>query len=158
MTTYLGKICSFGLPRVPCVNCRQFVYLVISLLVLRAGCGIWLHQFLIIAYLFTCNEGYGLKLSIKLVGAWCSVFGRANRGSNVWMSAALTFQCWSCCCVLFLFHLSVESWFICLLFWWIVELEVLHADRITCFFMNHSRTYGEGCVHKQNGLSPPVIY
>ena len=53
MTTYLGKSCSFGLPRVPFVNCRQFMYLVISLLVLRAGCGIWLSQFLIIAYLFT---------------------------------------------------------------------------------------------------------
>ena len=35
------------------VNCRQFMYLVISLLVLRAGYGIWLYQFLIIAYLFT---------------------------------------------------------------------------------------------------------
>ena len=33
MTTYLGKSCSFGLPRVPFVNCRQFMYLVISLLV-----------------------------------------------------------------------------------------------------------------------------
>ena len=53
MTTYLGKSCSFGLPRVPFVNCRQFMYLVISLLVLGAGCGIWLYQFLIIAYLFT---------------------------------------------------------------------------------------------------------
>ena len=31
MTTYLGKSCSFGLPRVPFVNCRQFMYLVISL-------------------------------------------------------------------------------------------------------------------------------
>ena len=50
MTTYLGKSCSFGLPRVPFVNCRQFMYLVISLLVLRAGCGI-----LIIAYLFTLS-------------------------------------------------------------------------------------------------------
>ena len=29
------------------------MYLVISLLVLRVGCGIWLYQFLIIAYLFT---------------------------------------------------------------------------------------------------------
>ena len=29
------------------------MYLVISLLVLRAGYGIWLYQFLIIAYLFT---------------------------------------------------------------------------------------------------------
>ena len=33
MTTYLGKSCLFGLPRVPLVNCRQFMYLVISLLV-----------------------------------------------------------------------------------------------------------------------------
>ena len=53
MTTYLGKSCSFGLPRVPFVNCGQFMYLVISLLVLRAGYGICLYQFLIIAYLFT---------------------------------------------------------------------------------------------------------
>ena len=40
MTTCLGKSCSFGLPRVPFVNCCQFMYLVNSLLVLRAGCGI----------------------------------------------------------------------------------------------------------------------
>ena len=57
MTTYLGKSCSFGLPRVPFVNCRQFMYLVISLLDLRAGCGIWLYQFLIIAYRFTSKYG-----------------------------------------------------------------------------------------------------
>ena len=31
------------------------MYLVISLLVLRAGCGIRLYQFLIIAYLFTLH-------------------------------------------------------------------------------------------------------
>ena len=55
MTTYLGKSCSFCLPRVPFVNCRQFMYLVISLLVLRAGYGIWLYQFLIIAYRFTVS-------------------------------------------------------------------------------------------------------
>ena len=52
----LGKSCSFRLPRVPFVNCRQFMYLVISLLVLRAGYGIWLYQFLIIAYLFTLPQ------------------------------------------------------------------------------------------------------
>ena len=56
MTTYLGKSCSFCLPRVPFVNRRQFMYLVISLLVLRAGYGIWLYQFLIIAYLFTLQH------------------------------------------------------------------------------------------------------
>ena len=53
MTTCLRKSCSFGLPCVPFVNCCQFMYLVISLLVLRVGCGIWLYQFLIIPYLFT---------------------------------------------------------------------------------------------------------
>ena len=31
----------------------EFMYLVVSLVVLRAGCGIWLYQFLIISYLFT---------------------------------------------------------------------------------------------------------
>ena len=31
MTTYLGKSCLFCLPRVPFENCRQFMYLVISL-------------------------------------------------------------------------------------------------------------------------------
>ena len=33
MTTCLEKSCSFGLSRVPFVNCSQFMYLVISLLV-----------------------------------------------------------------------------------------------------------------------------
>ena len=37
MTTCLRKGSSFGLPRVPFVNCCQFMYLVLSLLVLRAG-------------------------------------------------------------------------------------------------------------------------
>ena len=55
MTTCLGKSCSFGLPRVPFVNCCQFMYLVIFLLVLRAGCGIWLYQFLTSAYPFTLD-------------------------------------------------------------------------------------------------------
>ena len=31
MTTCHGKSCSFGLPRVPFINCCQFMYLVISL-------------------------------------------------------------------------------------------------------------------------------
>ena len=53
MTTCLGKRCSFGLPRVPFVNCCEYMYLVISLLVFRAECVIWLYQFRIIAYLFT---------------------------------------------------------------------------------------------------------
>ena len=44
------------LPRMPFVNCCQFMYLVISLLVLRAGYRIWFYQFLIIAYLFTLDQ------------------------------------------------------------------------------------------------------
>ena len=56
MTTCLGKGCSVGLPRVSFVNCYQFMYLVISRLVLRAGYGIRLYQLLIIAYLFTLHR------------------------------------------------------------------------------------------------------
>ena len=49
------------------------MYLVISFLVLRAGCGIWLYQFLIIAYLFTLsgslkfgtNVGYDLLYCVR---------------------------------------------------------------------------------------------
>ena len=71
MTTCLGKSCSFGLPRVPFVNCCHFMYLVISRLVLRAGCGILLYQFLISAYLFTLSESTGpfglLKLWVTFV-------------------------------------------------------------------------------------------
>ena len=55
MTICLRKSCSFGLHRLPSINCCQFIYLVISLLVLRAWYGIWLYQFLIIAYLFTLD-------------------------------------------------------------------------------------------------------
>ena len=39
MTTCLGKSCSFCLPRVPFVNCRQFMCLVVSLLVWREDVG-----------------------------------------------------------------------------------------------------------------------
>ena len=56
MATCLGKSCLFGLPRVPFVDCRRFMYLVVSLLVLRVECGVWLYQFLIIAYLFTYHR------------------------------------------------------------------------------------------------------
>ena len=68
MTTCLGKSCSFGLPRAPFVNCCQFMYLVISLLVLRAGCGIWLFRFLIIAYLFTLYQLFSCAI-LKFL--WC---------------------------------------------------------------------------------------
>ena len=59
MTTYLGKRCSFCLPRVPFVNCRQFMYLVISLFGFEGR--IWdlivSVTVLIIAYLFTLLSG-----------------------------------------------------------------------------------------------------
>ena len=64
MTTCLGKSCSFGLPRVPFVNCCQFMYLVIFLLVLRAGCGIWLYQFSdhFLSFYFKCKERWRFGL------------------------------------------------------------------------------------------------
>ena len=77
MTTCLGKSCSLGLPRVPFVHCCQFMYLVISLLVLRAGYGIWLYQFPIIAYLFTLNVK---KLQIAVTPSKChGIFPNAKK-------------------------------------------------------------------------------
>ena len=73
MTTYLGKSCSFCLPRVPFVNCRQFMYLVISLLVLRAGYGIWLYQFLIIAYLFTLHSLVRGPWGVNMSSIWQNI-------------------------------------------------------------------------------------
>ena len=49
MTTCLGKGCSFDL-RVSCVNVYEFVFVLLSLLVFRVGCGI--RAYLIIAILF----------------------------------------------------------------------------------------------------------
>ena len=100
------------------------------------------------------DGGCGLGLLTKLFGAWWSVFWSDSPGFGCWISFAPAFQCWSCCWVLILFHLSNER----LLFWFIDELQVLHVDRITCMYMNHSRTQGEGCVRVKTGLSPPVIY
>ena len=57
------------------------------------------------------------KRSVKLV------FWSGSQGFKCWTSVVPAFQCWSCCWVLVLFHLSVEPWFICLLFWYIDELE-----------------------------------
>ena len=74
MTTCLGKSCSFGLPRGPFVNCCQFMYLVISLLFLRAGCGIWFYQFLIIAYLFTLNKTHEGRPKMSCLRKHCFTF------------------------------------------------------------------------------------
>ena len=85
MTICMGKSCSFGLPRVPFVNCCKFMYkyLVISLLVLTAGCGIGLYQFRIIAYLFTLLlqiakfEPYYLPKILLALNFFMYVFNRS---------------------------------------------------------------------------------
>ena len=50
------------------------MYLVISLWVLRAGCGIWLYQFLIIAYLFTsqCRPSSDCSQRWPISDCFCS--------------------------------------------------------------------------------------
>ena len=163
MTTNLGKSCSFGLPRVPFVNCRRFMYLVISLFVYRAGCGIWLYQFLIIAYLFTLLPSLTAPRWVGRQTRWwprhkaiyfswfgpvlfCLLLGPP--GFNCWFSFAPVFQ-WCCStpqgssgvgCNTFpvefssLLHHSIYLWFICFLWWSIDELEYLHADRTTVCF------------------------
>ena len=155
MTTYLGKSCSFGLPRVPFVNCRQFMYLVISLLVLRAGCGIWLYQYLIIAYLFTLSRSpvsssLPVYVRVTSLGMTYRLFLSVAWPTGVQL---LVFFCSSVPVMLFdtpgisrcrsqhvsvesssLLHHSIYLWFICVTWWSIDELENLHADRTTVCF------------------------
>ena len=87
--------------------------------------------------LIACRRGRPLdamkapakKLSSKLVGARCSIFGRPHRGSTVVFlllqryNVGLAIEYSSC----FILVLHPD------------ELEVLHADRKTCMFMNHRR-------------------
>ena len=91
--------------------------------------------------IMSIKEAFDDKVGIirnELLFLWMSP------GFNCWISFVPAFQCWSGCWVLLiLFHLSNEPWFIYLLFWLIDDLEVLHADRITCMYTNHSRTQGE---------------
>ena len=83
MTTCSGKSCSFGLPQVPFINCCQFMYLVISLLVLRAGCGIWLYQFLIIADLFTLSVcHYWTNVEYNNEEGYYSLHRNTHNGTN----------------------------------------------------------------------------
>ena len=60
------------------------------------------------------------KLSIKLVGARCFIFGRGPLGISCCIPFAPAFQCCSCCWVLILFHLSAESiyMFAVSMHWW----------------------------------------
>ena len=175
MTTCLGKSCSFGLPRVPFVNCCQFMYLVISLLVLKAGCGIWLYQFLIIAYLFILihsdytfsmftlcylvlrgtfqSQKTHVLISSKIMFLWWvkvltlyevgiyhyfDLLELEPTGFNSWTSVAPVIHHWSCCWVLILFHLSVESWFICRYFDSLISRSPPRESNIY-MFMKHSR-------------------
>ena len=107
------------------------------------------------AALFNCTTvGQASDSIMKMLCLWS-----VSPGFN----CAPAFQYCFCCRVLILFHLSVDSSFICLLFWCVYELEVLNANRITCMFINHSRTYGEGWssvkpVFKGTPPPPRVIY
>ena len=115
----------------PFVNCRQFMYLAISILVLRAGCGIWLYQFLIIAYLFTFQNTNDNNLQRPLKENSCQ--------ASLWRCDHIIF----CQCIwigkLKLLKLSVQR----LNIWWlgrywylpistIVKWSKYH--RITCFW------------------------
>ena len=113
MTTYLGNSCSFCLPRVPFVNCRQFMYLVISLLVLRAGYGIWLYQFLIIAYLFTSDRLPKCEECEKRFHASCSNLGddellRTESGDGAWYCTNCKPACGLCSGAVLKGHKAVQ--------------------------------------------------
>ena len=99
MTTCLGKSCSVVLPRVPFVNCCQFMYLVISLLVLRAGCEL-------------CNDSWSLFVFLLYVYTFLTMkhlrstqASRPTQTSTSKAQSSIQFWLWFILivCVLFLF-------------------------------------------------------
>ena len=121
MATCLGKSCSFSLPRVPFVNCCQFMCLVISLLVLKEGYGIWLYQFLIIAYLFTFDIRYNFKSdlskgSLRYFHRFLGVFNFVT--ATDWKSHwSTTLPRWCLCCQLLITVFVLSAWYCCWYVW-----------------------------------------
>ena len=76
----------------------------------------------------------GDKYQIRLTRSKRSKGLRAYRGSfNCWTSVAPAFKSWYCCRILSLFHINVESWFTCLLFWLIDELRSFtRTEQLVC--------------------------
>ena len=78
---------------------------------MRAGCGIWLYQFLIIAYLFTLTiTDVNLKRMHQLICLWrlCSVFINFSLKQSVQKTKSCTFFR-KCCCFFNFQTLSVKS-------------------------------------------------
>ena len=150
MTTYLGKSCSFCLPRVPFVNCRQFMYLVISLLVLRAGYGIWLYQFLIIAYLFTSpghlEAAAGGRRAADYRPAYTALTVTAMGTPDLLEAVSISAKETGIHAVTMRMaknHNSIYLWFICFPWWSIDKLENLHEQ---LYVLSHDRSRGRDWV------------
>ena len=94
MITCLGKSCPFRLPRLPFVNCCQFMFLVISLLVLRAEYVIWLYQFLIIAYCFTLNSGNHFYDTFNVFGETLFTVRKLSQDKKVILISKPTCKWW----------------------------------------------------------------
>ena len=102
MTTCMGKSCSFGLPRVPFVNCCQFMYLVIFLLDhLVWGrsswslCLLWIyllamHTFICVSFSLPPGVRDWLRLVLgALPWLFCLPFWGQNMGSDCIISWSL---------------------------------------------------------------------
>ena len=128
MTTCLENSCSFGLSRVPFVNCCQFMYLVISLLVLRARCGIWLYQFLIIAYLFTSI------VSVPIIAFSSTLFRlvlwpSAGKELSHWLSTRIFILCrLSCMCSFHVWCLGLDVVFDSIGSWSLPFFYIIHSS------------------------------
>ena len=90
MTTYLGKSCSFGLPRVPFVNCRHFMYYVV-ISFFGFECRVW---DLIVSVPDHCLSVYFsarvfLKTYFLLVSIFTSLYSEMSISSEISMGQRL---------------------------------------------------------------------
>ena len=102
------------------------------------------------------NDGFGIKLSVKLVGAWWSAFDRANRGSTV---GRLLLQCFRVGLLLRTRLVSSHWWILIYMFAALIHwrVEVLHADRSSMCIWTAAEPRVR-FLQRKTCLSPQVIY
>ena len=99
------------------------------------------------------NDGSGIKLSIKLAGAWCSVFGRAHRASTVGLPllqhfrVGLTVEYSSCFILLMNLNLYVHC------FDTLMNGGPSRGPN-KCYIYDSRQNMGRGLLQREAGLSP----
>ena len=102
-----------------------------------------------------------VRIWSKIMFLWCvklrTLYGigrtRTPPAFNSWTSVAPMFHFWSCCWELILFHLSVESWFICRCFDSLISRSPSREPN-NSYVYEAQQNLGRGLLQRETCLSP----